>query len=118
MKGSVMPRSKTSKRMRYLKSLVEIPLFRSEAEEAHFWSTHSLADIWDQLEPVEIEVLPQARRITLRRTRKEPVTLRLKDRQITLAKKLARAKSLSYQALMRSWIIEGIAREARPPRRT
>jgi predicted DNA binding CopG/RHH family protein len=96
--------------MRYLKSLDEIPAFESEAEEAEFWSTHSLADIWDQLEPLEIEISPRARRVTLQRTRKKPVTLRLEERQIALAKRLAHAKSLSYQALMRSWISEGIAR--------
>ena len=59
-----MPGSRPLKRMRYLKSLDEIPHFKNEAEEAEFWATHSLADLWDQLEPVEIEVLPKARRIT------------------------------------------------------
>lgn len=112
-----MPGSRPLKRMRYLKSLDEIPHFKNEAEEAEFWATHSLADLWDQLERVEIEVLPKARRITLRRSRKKPVTLRLEERQITQAKQLARRKSLSYQALMRSWISEGIAREERPRRR-
>jgi len=112
-----MPGSEPRKRMRYLKSLDEIPRFKSEAEEAAFWATHSLADLWDQLEPVEIEVLPKARRITLRRSRKKPVTLRLEERQIAQAKQLARRRSLSYQALMRSWISEGIAREERPRRR-
>ncbi len=103
--------------MRYLKSLDEIPRFKNEAEEAQFWATHSLADLWDQLEPVEVKVLPKGRRITLRRRRKKPVTLRLEERQITQAKELARRKSLSYQALMRSWISEGIAREERSRRR-
>jgi predicted DNA binding CopG/RHH family protein len=47
----------------------------------------------------------------LRQSRKKPVTLRLEARQIQRAKQLARAKSLSYQALLRNWISEGIARE-------
>jgi predicted DNA binding CopG/RHH family protein len=47
----------------------------------------------------------------LRQFRKKPVTLRLEARQIQRAKQLARAKSLSYQALLRNWISEGIARE-------
>lgn len=81
------------------------------------WSTHSPADTWNQLEPIVIEVSPKARRITLRRSRKKPVTLRFEERQIALAKELARAKSLSYQALMRSWINEGIAREGSERRR-
>jgi predicted DNA binding CopG/RHH family protein len=91
----------------------EIPRFKSEAEEAAFWSTHSLAKIWDRLEPVEFTVAPQLRRITLRREPKKPVTLRLEKRQIALAKKLAQAKSLNYQALLRGWINEGIARDIR-----
>jgi predicted DNA binding CopG/RHH family protein len=45
------------------------------------------------------------------------VTLRLEERHIALAKKLARAKSLGYQALMQSWINEGIAREEQLRRR-
>lgn len=112
-----MPESKTLRRMRYLKSLDEIPHFNNEAEEAHIWSSHSLANIWDQLEPVEIEVSPRARRITSQRSRKKPVTLRLEERQIARAKQLAQRKSLSYQALMRSWISEGIIREAQARRR-
>lgn len=55
--------------MRYLKSLDEIPRFKSEREEAEFWATHSLADIWDQLDPVGIELVSQPRRITLRQRR-------------------------------------------------
>ncbi len=112
-----MERSKGRERMRYLKSLDEIPRFKSEREEAEFWATHSLADIWDQLDPVEIEVVSQPRRIMLRQRRKKPVTLRLEEQQIIRAKQLARAKSLSYQALMRSWISEGINRETRSRRR-
>lgn len=38
---------------------------------------------------------------------KKPVTLRLEERQIALA------KQLGYQALMQSWINEGITREER-----
>jgi len=108
-----MERNRTKGRMRYLKSVDEIPRFKSEAAEAKFWSTHSLAQIWDQLEPVEIKVAAEPRRITLRRVPKKPVTLRLEAQQIARAKALARTKSLSYQALLRSWISEGIAREER-----
>jgi len=108
-----MEGNRTKGRMRYLKSVDEIPRFKSEAAEAKFWSTHSLAQIWDQLEPVEIKVADEPRRITLRRVPKKPVTLRLEAQQIARAKALARTKSLSYQALLRSWISEGIAREER-----
>jgi len=106
-----MARSRPTPRVRYLKSLDAIPRFRTEAEEAEFWASHSLAEIWDQLEPVQVEMASDARRITLRRSRKKPITLRLEQHQIDRAKQLARAKSLNYQALMRSWIGEGIVRE-------
>ncbi len=108
-----MGRSRAKDKMQYLKSLDEIPHFKTEAAEAEYWSTHSLAEIWDQLEPVEVEVSPASRRIDLRRAHKKPVTLRLEEQQIARAKRLARAKSLSYQALIRSWINEGILREER-----
>ena len=29
---------------------------------AEFWDTHSLADYWDQTEPADFEVAPEARR--------------------------------------------------------
>lgn len=108
-----MRESKPPKRMHYLKSLAEVPRFRSYADEARFWATHSLAGLWDQLEPVEVEVSPSARRLGLQRRRKKPITLRIEERQIARAKALAHAKSLSYQALIRSWINAGIAREER-----
>jgi len=106
-----MAGNRARRRMRYIRSVEEIPRFVNEAAEAAFWATHSLAAIWDKLEPVQIQVSPKARRLVLRQSRKKPVTLRLEARQIQRAKQLARAKSLSYQALMRSWISEGIARE-------
>src|SRR5574341_2664746 len=108
MRGNKKPR-----RMRYLKSLDEVPRFKSEAAEAEYWSAHSLARIWDKLEPVEFEIAPKLRHVFLGKRRKKPVTLRLEERQVEAAKRIARVKSLSYQALMRSWINEGIVREER-----
>ena len=42
-----------------------IPDFKSRAEEAKFWDTHSLADYWDEFKPVRVrfaqnltEILP------------------------------------------------------------
>lgn len=112
-----MAGSRSTRRVRYIKSLEQIPRFENEAAEAEFWATHSLAAIWDKLEPVEVQVSTKARRLVLRRSRKKPVTLRLEEQQIQRAKHLARAKSLSYQALMRSWITEGITREERALKR-
>jgi len=109
--------SKSPRRMRYIASLAEIPRFRNEAEEAEFWASHSLAKVWDQLEPVQIEVAPDVRRVIVQQSRKKPVTLRLEERQIKRAKEIARERSLNYQTLLRTWIAEAIAREDRPRRR-
>ena len=97
--------------------MAEIFRFRNGAEEAEFWPSHSLAKIWDQLEPVQIEVAPDVRRVIVQHTRKKPVTLRLEERQIKRAKEIARERSLNYQTLLRTWIAEAIAREDRPRRR-
>ena len=40
----------------------QIPAFESVEEMAEFWDTHSLADYWDQLEPVNFELDASARR--------------------------------------------------------
>jgi len=109
--------SKSPRRMRYIASLAEIPRFRNEAEEAEFWDSHSLAKIWDQLEPVQIEVAPDVRWVIVQQSRKIPVTLRLEERQIKRAKEIARKRSLNYQTLLRTWIAEAIAREDRLRRR-
>lgn len=40
----------------------QIPEMKSYTEAAEFWDTHSLADYWDQTEPAEFEISPDARR--------------------------------------------------------
>ena len=40
----------------------EIPSFKSYEEIGEFWDTHSLADYWEQTEPAEFEIAPNARR--------------------------------------------------------
>lgn len=39
-----------------------IPEFKSYEAMGEFWDTHSLADYWDQTEPVEFEISKQVRR--------------------------------------------------------
>ena len=98
-------------RIVYLKSLEEIPDFISEDEEVEFWATHSLAKVWDKLKPEPVTLSPHLRAKVQRRRVKKPVTLRLDQDQIRAAKAIARKKSLSYQALLRIWIAEGIQNE-------
>ena len=39
-----------------------IPAFTNYEDMAEFWDTHSLADSWDQTEPADFEITPEARR--------------------------------------------------------
>ena len=40
----------------------KIPGFNSYEEMGEFWDTHDLADYWEQTEPAEFEILPDAHR--------------------------------------------------------
>jgi len=40
----------------------KIPDFTNYEAMAAFWETHDLAEYWDQTEPAEFEIAPQARR--------------------------------------------------------
>jgi len=39
-----------------------IPEMKSYEQIADFWDTHSLADYWNQTEPAEFDIVPEARR--------------------------------------------------------
>lgn len=91
-----------------------LPKFANEEEEARYWETHSVAEIWDQLKPVRPFKLPpeQVKAIRERcQRRKQAISLRLESRQILQAKRIARRKSIGYQTQLRLWIAEGIQRE-------
>ncbi|MFQ5418940.1 MAG: CopG family antitoxin [Anaerolineae bacterium] len=38
-----------------------IPEMKSYEQIADFWDTHSLADYWNQTEPAEFDIVPEAR---------------------------------------------------------
>jgi hypothetical protein len=43
-------------------NLVEIPEFKTEAEEADFWATHSLGEeLLEQMKPIPEGILPPSR---------------------------------------------------------
>ncbi|MFQ5795703.1 MAG: CopG family antitoxin [Candidatus Bipolaricaulia bacterium] len=69
----------------------------TDEQIARFWETHSTADYWDELEPVEVELV---------RPEKEVVALRLDKPLLEQVKAIAAAKSLGYTTLLRVWIKE------------
>jgi len=105
--------TKKRQRMIYLKSVDEIPdTFVSREEEAEFWDTHSVADIWDQLEEVEFKVGGELKaKGEARRREREQNLIRLDAKQAEAVKKIARRKKKDYQLLIKHWIDEGIERE-------
>jgi len=107
-----MARSK-KKRIKYLKSLDDVPEFTSVKDEAEFWDTHSVAEIWDQLNEVEFEVGdPLKSTAHEHRRKKEAFTIKLEPKLFQVIEKIARQKNISYQNLIKHWIEEGIQRES------
>ncbi len=51
-------RQSTTKNMKLkrIKSIKSIPVFKNEDEEAEYWDTHSLADVVDELKENDIEI--------------------------------------------------------------
>ena len=69
----------------------EIPKFDSYEEMATFWDTHSLADYWDQTEPVDFDFAPEARRQYLVGV----------DREVLArVQRLARTRGVSIESLV------------------
>ena len=69
----------------------KIPEMKSYKEIAEFWDTHNLGDYWEQTEPAEFEISPQARRRYL-------VSV---DRNILLRiQQLARKRGLTTESLV------------------
>jgi hypothetical protein len=55
---------RTKRQMKVLKSLDDLPVFKTEAEEANFWATHELGqEILDQMGPMEPGILPPPRAV-------------------------------------------------------
>lgn len=69
----------------------QIPEMKSYEEIAEFWDTHSLADYWDQTEPVEFELDPQARQRYL---------VALDPELLQRIQKLAQVRGLSTESLV------------------
>lgn len=95
----------------------KIPKFKTEEEEARFWDTHSPLDYPGEFNEVKdpFEFAPSLlKKVAERRQeRKRQLTLRMGQRQIDLAKVIARYRGLGYQTLMRIWVIEGMRQEIR-----
>jgi len=76
-----------------------IPKFKSIAEEAEFWDTHSITDFEDETEDVEIV-------FELDKPREETLVLRVQKEVKEKLKITARKKGLNPSTLARMWLME------------
>jgi hypothetical protein len=92
-------------RIKEVKDLSEIPSFKSEREEAEFWSTHGLSEaLLAKMQPLD-DVLPPAR------PRTRPIAVRFDDDVIGRLKVLAARKHKGYQTLLKEFVIERLYEE-------
>lgn len=74
----------------------------SDREVAEFWDAHSVAEYWNELEPVETKAKPAPRRV---------VTLRLDPGAAEALQALARRRGTNYSTLVRVWLAERLSTE-------
>ena len=77
----------------------KLPKTDSIQEFAEFWDSHDLTDFEDELEEVTEPVF----------VREKPIKLHLKPEEAAAVQKLALAKGVSREDLIRSWVVQQIA---------
>jgi len=87
-----------------MSELKKIPEFRTEGEEAEFWSTHDSADYIDWSK-AKRTVLPNLKPTT------ESISIRLPSPLLARLKELANEKDVPYQSLMKVYLGERVDRE-------
>ena len=89
-----------------MKKKSRIPEFKSIAEEARFWDTHSFADYWDEMEDVEIEFVDDTKH-------DETITVRVKPKLKERLEKVAKSYGIQLSSLARMWLIEKLRETAK-----
>ena len=82
-----------------MKKKSRIPKFKTVAEEAEFWDTHSFVDFED--ETVDVDIV-----FELDKPREESLVLRVQKGFKNRLTKLARSKGLNMSTLARMWLLE------------
>jgi len=82
----------------------KIPKFKSDADAAMFWETHSFEDYNKDTKEGEIVFVKKP---------KKTVAIRLDPEDIKSVEALAERKGLSYTSLLRMWIKEHLNKESR-----
>lgn len=96
----------SKRRLKRLESVEEIPERMTEEEAAEFYGGHDLANVWDDLEPVEEPFVPSPR------LRESMLSVHLERRYMDALRTLAQKKGLSPYTLVRLWVMEKVKEEA------
>ena len=80
----------------------KIPAMKSDNDIAAFWDNNDFTDFADDTE--------SAGDVVFEKPTKETISVRLEKKQIQQLKKIAQKVGLGYTSLIRSWVIEKIAR--------
>jgi predicted DNA binding CopG/RHH family protein len=85
--------------------MAKIPHFKTDAEAAEFWDSHSLADFDEDLEQVDD--------LEFKAPQKHVISLRLDPEDIQRLKLLARHKGIGHSTLARIWVKEKLTELSR-----
>jgi predicted DNA binding CopG/RHH family protein len=89
--------------MNVLTSWEEVPLFDSEEAEAAFWAETQ----------IDLRLMEAAVAAAGDAGESVTITLRMDPRMLARIKRLARARYLNYQSMIKQWLSERLERELR-----
>lgn len=77
----------------------KIPKFKTDAEEAKFWDTHSFADYWDEFKDIDVVV-------ELAKPKEETLVLRINKDIKKKLEQVAKSKGVTTSTLARILLTE------------
>lgn len=91
----------TKKKGNYMNSKMKLPKFKNEDEERNFWSKVNLTDYFQADDFVKVS-FPNLKPTT------KPISIRLPEYIIDQLKEKANETDIPYQALIKSYIKQGL----------
>jgi predicted DNA binding CopG/RHH family protein len=85
--------------------MTKLPEFKTDQEAYEFFEEHSVADYWEEMEPVE-DV-----RIDIPRPPQHLVTLRFYPNLLDEVKRIAEQEHVPYQVLIQKWVADRLSEE-------
>jgi hypothetical protein len=94
------------RRSKVVETADDIPAFKSEDEEAQFWSTHELGgELLERMGSLGEDVLPPPR------TRSRAISIRFDEELLDRLKALAARRGKGYQTLVKQFLVERLYEE-------